>query len=97
MPLHLEKIDEVISPGLTSLKWNSLNIDSYIESVQVALKKLDLLITRAGNILATGIEGEMAKCSSLVLFNLPDIEPWTTEEFIQETKVSDIDIVCLDH
>ena len=88
MPLHLEKIDEAISPGLTSLKWNSINIDGYVESVRVALKKLDLLLTRANNILTVRIEGDMTKCSSLILCSIPDSDPWTVGEFIQETKVS---------
>lgn len=88
MPPHLEKVDEAISPGLTSIKWNSLDTDAYVDSVYVALHKLDLLITSANNILTLRVDQEIAKCSSIVLCELPENEPWTIAEFLTHTKVS---------
>ena len=88
MPLHLAKVDKAISPGLTSLKWNSLDINSYTESVSTALQKFELLIRRASNIMTVRIDKEMVNCASLVLCELPDADPWTTEEFLCHTKVS---------
>ena len=84
---HFEKVDEAISPGLTSLKWNSLDIDGFVGSVQTSLRKLDLLITRVTDILTMRIDGEMTKASTLVLCELPDGDPWTTEKFLQVTSV----------
>ena len=47
---HLEKVDEVISPGLTLLRWTSLNINSFVDNVQKALKELELLVDRVNGI-----------------------------------------------
>lgn len=87
--LHFEKVDEAISPGLTSLKWNSLDIDSYADSAQQAIDKLGLLIDRVVNILTIRVEQEMKKCSSMFLCEFPDGgDPWTPAQFIQHTEVS---------
>ena len=88
MPPHLEKIDEAISPGVTSIKWNSLDTDAYVDSVYVALHKLDRLITSTINILTVRVDQEIAKCTSMLLCELPENEPWTTAEFLTHTKVS---------
>ena len=47
---HLEKVDEVISPGLTLLRWTSLNINSFVDNVHKALKELELLVDRVNGI-----------------------------------------------
>lgn len=85
---HLEQVDEVISPGLTLLKWTSLNIGAFIESVEEALKNLELLINRASDILEFRIEGVLKEIQTTPLCELPDSEPWTVDEFVTRTQVS---------
>lgn len=84
---HLEKVDEVLSPGLTVLRWTSLNVDSYVESVYTALGELEVLIARLNDILEMRIEEGLKHINSLVLCELPDAEPWTTQEFLDKTLV----------
>lgn len=88
MEPHLERVDEVISPGLTMLRWTSLNLESYVQSVQAALQELELLVERVSDTLEFRIEGVLLDIQSTVLCKLPDNEPWTVDEFVNRTQVS---------
>lgn len=90
MEPHLERIDEMLSPGLSILRWTSLNIRAFTESVHESLKKLELLIDRATDVLEVWIEEELRVIQSTKLCELPDNEPWTVEEFLQKTEVSSV-------
>ena len=87
MVLHFEKVDEAISPGLTVLRWSSLDVDKYITQVYTALSVLEKLISRVTNILEVRIESELKAISKSTLCKLPDGEPWTPEEFLRKTTV----------
>lgn len=84
---HCEKVDEMLSPGLTLLPWTSLNLAHFAESCTRSLDNLDLLISRVTDILEIQIEGELRDITSTLLCDLPDNEPWTIEEFISRIKV----------
>lgn len=87
MEPHLERVDEMISPGLSILRWTSLNIRSFTESVHKSLKELELLIDRARDVWEVWIEAELKVIQSSQLCELPDNEPWTMDEFLQKTEV----------
>ena len=90
MEPHLEKVDEVISPGLTVLRWTSLNIDSYLKSMEESLKELELLVERVSNTYEFQIQGVLMDIKSMELCALPDSEPWTVDEFVNSTQVGEI-------
>ena len=87
MEPHLAKVDDMISPGLSILRWTSLNIQAFTESVHRSLKELELLIDRARDVLELRINGELQKMQESKLCELPDNEPWTVDEFLQKTEV----------
>ena len=87
MEPHLTKVDEMISPGLSILRWTSLNIRAFTESVHKSLQQLELLIDRAQDVLEVRINGELKKMQDTKLCELPDNEPWTVDEFLQKTEV----------
>ena len=84
---HLEKVDEVISPGLTVLRWTSLNIEPFLKSVGESLKELELLVERVSNTLEFQINGVLQDIQNTQLCDLPDGEPWTVDEFFKRTQV----------
>ena len=88
MEPHLERVDEMISPGLSILRWTSLNIRAFTESVHKSLKELELLIDRARDVWEVWIEAELKVIQNSQLCELPDNEPWTMDEFLQKTEVS---------
>ena len=88
MAPHLEKVDEMLSPGLTLLPWTSLNLPHFAESCRESLDKLELLIDRAKDILEIQIDGELSDITNTLICVLPDNEPWTIEEFVSKIKVT---------
>ena len=88
MEPHLEKVDEVISPGLTVLRWTSLNIEAFLQSVEGSLTELELLVERVSNTMEFQIEGVLQDIQNTVLCDLPDSEAWTVDEFFNRTQVS---------
>ena len=91
---HVEKVDEVISPGLTLLRWTSLNIGSFVDSVYKALEELELLVDRVSNILELRIEGVLQNIQTTPLCELPDNDPWTVQQFVSKTQVR---VCCWTH
>ncbi len=87
---HLERLDEMISPGLTILRWSSLNIEAYVDSVMGSVKSLELLINRAKDIWEVQIEGNLQAIRSTQLCELPENEPWTPDQFISKTQVTNL-------
>lgn len=93
MEPHLEKLDEMISPGLSILRWTSLNIRAFTESVHKTLDDLELLIDRARDVLEVWIEEELKIIQTCQLCELPDNEPWTMDEFLRKTEVSHLELL----
>ena len=82
-----EKVDDMLSPGLTLLSWASLNLEHFSDSVTASLDSLELLIDRSIDILDIRIEGVLQEVSSTLVCELPDNDPWTIEEFVSRNKV----------
>ena len=87
MEPHLERTDEALSPGLTVLRWTSLSLDTYVQSVQVTLQQLELLVKRVSDTLQFRVEGVLQEIQDTVLCEMPDNEPWTVTEFVSRTEV----------
>lgn len=87
MEPHIEKLNEVLSPGLTLLRWTSLNLDHFASTVTSSLEEFELLVTRGNDLLKLQIEGGLSEITSTLVCELPDNEPWTTDEFISRIKV----------
>lgn len=92
MPLHLEKVDEAVSPGLTILRWSSLDTDKYINNIYKVLKVLEELVLRTSNSIGR-INEDLAAITNTTLVRLPT-DPWTPGEFIKSITVSTYQFQC---
>ena len=88
MAPHLAKLDAAVDPGLTMLNWTSLNLTTYLESVYEALRELDLLLSRATDLVTFRIDGVLDEMSLVPLCELPSDASWTVDEFLKRTEVS---------
>ncbi|EDO32004.1 predicted protein [Nematostella vectensis] len=86
MAPHIERVDAAISPGITMLNWNSLNIENYCKNVYTRLRELDLLIKTVNDIRDSRIDSVLKEISEITLCEVPDDQPWTTDEFITKTQ-----------
>ena len=82
---HMEKVDEVISPGLTLLRWTSLNIGSFVDSVYKALEELELLVDRVNGIHEHRIQVVFANMLEVPLCDLPATATVTITDFTSIT------------
>ena len=82
---HLEKVDEVISPGLTLLRWTSLRINPFVDSVHKALKQLELLVDRVNGIHEHRIQLVFNNMLRVPLCDLPANGTVTIAEFTSTT------------
>lgn len=87
MEPHCKKVDLMLGPGIVLLRWTSLNLTHFADSVTAAINTLDLLVGRAGDILAIQIEEVLDDINSTLLCDLPGNDPWTMEEFVSRIKV----------
>ena len=82
---HLDKVDEVLSPGLTVLSWGSLNLGSYIDAVYAALKELDLLLSRATDIHENRIKAVFRGMLAIPLCEFPQVDTVSIKDFTAST------------
>jgi len=87
MEPHIEKLNEALSPGLTLLRWTSLNLEQFASSVNESLEEFELLVARANDLLSLQIENGLSEISSMLICDLPDNDPWTTDEFVSRNQV----------
>ena len=83
---HMERVDEVISPGLTVLRWTSLNLDAFVKSSHDALKSFELLIDRVNGIHESRIKLVLRDILGVPLCEMPSNETITVTEFISSTS-----------
>jgi len=82
------KVEGAISPGITMLNWNSLNIPAYISNVYSRLREVDLLVKQVNDIRDARIDAVLREISETVFCDLPKDDPWTIDEFIAKTQVT---------
>ena len=53
---HIDDLELKLRPGMVTLTWTSMNIDSYLEHVHNGLKRLEQLIINVNDIIENRIE-----------------------------------------
>jgi dynein heavy chain len=87
---HFRDMEYKLRPGMITLTWTSMNIDTYKAHVQSGLRKLEELVTNINDIIENRIEKNLKLVSRTLLVDLPDAESFTVEEFVrmQEKHIS---------
>ena len=70
-------------PGMVTLTWTSMNIDSYVDQIQQGLKQLRELICSINDIIENRIEKNLKEVSRTLLVDLPDDSSFTVADFVQ--------------
>lgn len=81
MELHFESVDKVISPGLSVVKWTSLNLQSFIETVNSSLAQLELVIDRMVGIHENRILLLLRDIQNISLVQIPESGTIEASEF----------------
>eukprot|EP00820_Chromera_velia_P029268 Cvel_12266.t1-p1 / transcript=Cvel_12266.t1 / gene=Cvel_12266 / organism=Chromera_velia_CCMP2878 / gene_product=Dynein gamma chain, flagellar outer arm, putative / transcript_product=Dynein gamma chain, flagellar outer arm, putative / location=Cvel_scaffold794:55107-67642(+) / protein_length=1727 / sequence_SO=supercontig / SO=protein_coding / is_pseudo=false len=71
---HLDNLEFILRPGMTSLTWTSMNIDVYLNSVSLGLHKLEQLVVSCTDIMENRIDANLKTVSKLTLIKLPEAD-----------------------
>lgn len=85
MVLHLERVDEVISPGLSAVRWTSLGLEAYLSSVHSALQRLERLVGRARGLHEHRIKVVLGRMLQVPLCEMPVGGTVRVEDFVAST------------
>ncbi|XP_074662754.1 uncharacterized protein LOC141915202 [Tubulanus polymorphus] len=79
----IESVKQQLQPGLSTLAWNSMNIDAFLHQVHTATAKLKYQVERVNEIISTKIVNTITKISEMIFFDidLAFSKIWPTEEF----------------
>ena len=86
MDLHFEKVDQVISPGLTVIRWSSINTDAFISGVMASFEELELLIDRVIGIHENRIVHNCKEIEDIILFEFPESGTIDAADFYKKTN-----------
>eukprot|EP00794_Sanderia_malayensis_P018805 gene18805-20701_t len=83
---HLSKLEAAVEPGLTMLTWTSMNITTYLETINEALNEVELLIDRANDLVKYRIESILIEMTNVPLCDLTCETAWTIDDFVKRTE-----------
>ncbi|XP_041462850.1 dynein heavy chain 8, axonemal-like [Lytechinus variegatus] len=67
---HTRAVLVALQPGLSSLAWNSMNIDAFLHQVHTANAKLRSTVDQVNHVIDTKIDSKLKKISELFLFDV---------------------------
>jgi len=81
---HVEDLELKLRPGMVTLTWTSMNIDSYLQHVHSGLRKLEQLIINVNDIIENRIENNLKNVSKISLVSLPiEQKTYSLDQFVQ--------------
>ncbi|XP_069769397.1 dynein axonemal heavy chain 5 isoform X6 [Narcine bancroftii] len=86
MKPFISQVDEALIPGLTMLSWSSLNIDKFVDNVNISLTELRQLVKQVSDTLECRIERVLHEISLTALVDLPEDELVEVPAFLEMTE-----------
>ena len=83
---HVEEVNKTISPGLTSLRWTSLNLRSFVNTAHKKLNEFELTIDTVQGIHDNRIQQTFQAMLDTPLVEIPQHDVITVESFMQKTE-----------
>jgi dynein heavy chain len=84
----IHRLNDIIKPGLTSITWASLTIDDFVDTVNKGLDEFNLMLERVNDLITYRIDAILDEIATMSLYDLPDDEAITPEEFLKHTQVN---------
>ncbi|XP_028415382.1 dynein heavy chain 8, axonemal-like isoform X2 [Dendronephthya gigantea] len=87
---HMESVIQYLQPGMSTLAWNSMNIDAYLHQVHLANSRLRVVVESVNKVVVDGIHRNINALEKSVLFDL-DLayeKRWEADRFKVELKKS---------
>lgn len=79
---HLEDLEKRILPGITTLTWTSLNIDTYLQRIYAGLGALEELVRKINDVIDNRVESNLRAVSATRLVDMPRDKSFTFDDFV---------------
>ncbi|OAF70204.1 hypothetical protein A3Q56_02060 [Intoshia linei] len=88
LAIYLKHINNVFNSGLNTLSWSSLNIDAYINSIQLKKEELQQVVKEIKDSLKVFIEVPILKLEHISLMNFDECQTYKSEhEFKNDMNI----------
>ncbi|XP_071044205.1 dynein axonemal heavy chain 5-like [Parasteatoda tepidariorum] len=81
LDIHLDVLDGILRPGMTTLTWSSLNIDSFIEGYRSGVEHVESLFDRLCKILNHRVDETLSQVADVKLCPAPPENPVILDTF----------------
>lgn len=83
---HMESVLHYLQPGVSTLNWNSMNIDAYLHQVHSANARLKDVVDSVKEVVSEGIEKKIDEIKRVILFDkkLATSRAWNVDKFVEE-------------
>ncbi|GIY53760.1 dynein heavy chain 5, axonemal, partial [Caerostris darwini] len=81
LEIHLEILDNVLKPGMTTITWSSLNIDSFLEKYSECVAHIESLFDRLCKILNHRVDETLSQVAEVELCPVAPENPVTIQAF----------------
>ncbi|XP_052708586.1 uncharacterized protein LOC128183562 isoform X10 [Crassostrea angulata] len=80
---HKDHVEQQLQPGLSTLAWNSMNIDAFLHQIHSATQKLKTMEARVAEIMEKQVFSTLDDISNFYLFDIDEAfaRTWPPEEF----------------
>ena len=92
---HLQTVELRLRPGMVTLTWTSMNIDTYKQHISTGLARLEDLVGKFNDIVENRIQKNLKQISRTILVSLPSDNGVALDAFVlmQETSVRNATIL----
>jgi len=83
MANHLEELENIVKPGLTTVTWTSLCTNNYLAGVDSALARVDDIVSKVNDIVENRVDKNLKQISQMSMVDLaPERFPFAVDEFV---------------
>ena len=79
---HLDNLDYKVQPGISTLTWHSMNIDSYLHRVHSGLTRFEELLNKINELIEHRIEKNLKTISKTLLVDVRADATYTLDQFV---------------
>ena len=83
---HINDIEYQLRPGMITLTWTSMNIDSFVEHVSQGLGRFEELVRNVNDIVENRVEKSLKEVSKSLLVDLPKGVSFTLDDFVEKQE-----------
>jgi dynein heavy chain len=94
---QIENLDSKLQPGISTLTWQSMNIETYIGRVHSGIQKFEELLHRINELIEHRVEKNLKLVSKTLLVDIAQGQTFTLDQFVSmQEKVTKTKIQLLD-